>query len=63
MARYRIYFIDSRGRMRLGEAFDCEDEDQAHAALARAERTELETAELWRGGRLLRRLAPGKSGV
>jgi hypothetical protein len=58
--RYRIYFIDPRGRMRLGEDFDCEDDHPAHARLDSAERAEDEAVELWCGGRLVRRLQPGR---
>lgn len=56
MANYRIYFVDPRGRMRVGEAFSTRSESDAHARLERAERSHDEMAELWRGGRLLRRL-------
>lgn len=42
--------------MRVGEAFSARSESDAHERLERAERSPDEMAELWRGGRLLRRL-------
>lgn len=57
MASYRIYFVDPRGRVRVGEAFVAGVEADAHARLERAERHDEEAAELWRGGRLVRRLS------
>ncbi len=61
VAGYRIYFVDARGRLRMGEGFVCDTEAEAHARLERAPRDDAEQAELWCGGRLVRRLGRGSA--
>jgi hypothetical protein len=53
---FRIYFVDARGRISLGEAFTCADEAQALERLNGVERPAAQAAELWRGGRLVGRI-------
>lgn len=61
MTAYRIYFIDSRGRISLGDSLSCTEESEALARLHAARRPDAQYVELWRGGRLIRRV-PGASG-
>ncbi len=60
MPTYRVYLIDGHGRVRLGESFEQPDEG---AALARFEAIDREglIAELWQGGRLVRKLPRDKA--
>ena len=60
VARYQVYIIDAKGRVRLGEGFDAADDAEALARLETLERSDA-AVELWQGGRLLRRRAPGES--
>jgi len=56
VAEYQIYFVDARGRVSMGEAFGCDNEDEAVDRLATAEQADAEFVELWRGGHLVRRI-------
>lgn len=60
MARYQVYIIDAKGRVRLGEGFDADDDAEALARLETMTGSHV-VLELWQGGRLLRRRAPGES--
>lgn len=60
MADYRIYFVDARGRVSMGETLGSVDEEQALALLADAHQPDAEFVELWFGGRLVRRVPNGR---
>jgi hypothetical protein len=56
---YRIYFIEGDGRVQLGETLDAPSDPQAVARFEAMDRNGL-TAELWQGGRLVRKLPRDK---
>lgn len=56
MATYRLFFLDHRSKVRHSLAAECLDDDEALAwALAQPRG---QTAELWEGERVIRRLEP-----
>ena len=52
MKAYRIYIVDSDGRLQLGEAFEAAD-DAAAGVRAEALAAKGKVAELWEGGRMV----------
>jgi hypothetical protein len=53
---YRIYIVDSEGRLQLGQAFEAADDTVAAVrSLALAEMGQ--SAELWEGGRIVGRVS------
>lgn len=60
MPTYRVYFIDGDGRMQLGESLESPSDAEAIARFDLLDRRGL-TAELWQGGRLVRKLPRDKA--
>ncbi|HZZ33781.1 MAG TPA: hypothetical protein VFE10_17495 [Phenylobacterium sp.] len=58
MKSYRIYILETDGRLQLGDAFDATD-DQMAAARAQDVAEKGRTAELWEGGRIVGRVSKG----
>jgi hypothetical protein len=56
---YRVYLIDAHGRLQLGESFEKPDDAAAKAVFDAIDRQGL-NAELWQGGRLVRKLPRDK---
>ncbi|MFC3079215.1 hypothetical protein ACFODL_14045 [Phenylobacterium terrae] len=59
MPTYRVYLIEADGRVRMGETFERPDDAAAQAAFEAIDRQGL-NAELWQGGRLVRKLPRDK---
>lgn len=59
MPTYRVYLIEADGRVRMGETFEQPDDVKAQAAFEAIDRQGL-NAELWQGGRLVRKLPRDK---
>lgn len=57
MAEYRLYLLTSADRIHRPVALSCEDDDHAIAAM-NPHIVKAAGAELWRGARLVRRVAP-----
>jgi len=57
MAEYRLYLLTSADRIHRPIALSCEDDDHAIAAM-NPHIVKAAGAELWRGARLVRRVAP-----
>ena len=60
MPTYKVYLIDPHGRVRMGESFEHSDDGEALAMFETIDREGL-IAELWQGGRLLRKLPRDKA--
>ena len=56
MKAYRIYIVDSDGRLQLGQAFEASD-DRAASERAVGLAVKGQTAELWEGGRMVGRVS------
>lgn len=59
MPTYRVYLIDRNGRVQLGQTFQLRGDEEAVAQFDSLERRGL-NAELWQGGRLVRKLPRDK---
>lgn len=60
MPTYKVYLIDANGRVRMGERFEHPGDGEALARFKAMDREGL-IAELWQGGRLLRKLPRDKA--
>lgn len=58
MTDYRLYLLTSADRIDRHIALACDDDEQAIAEMS-LHVVAAEGAELWRGSRLVRRVAPG----
>lgn len=59
MPTYRVYLIDARGRVQMGDTFEQPNDAAAQARFEAIDRQGL-NAELWQGGRLVRKLPRDK---
>ncbi|HEX2559969.1 hypothetical protein [Phenylobacterium sp.] len=59
MPTYRVYLIDARGRVQMGDTFEQPDDATAQVRFEAIDRQGL-NAELWQGGRLVRKLPRDK---
>ncbi len=60
MITYRVYLIDPKGRMQLGDSFHGASDREAVSRFQQIDR-QGQIAELWQGGRLIGKLPRDKA--